>query len=404
MAGPLTARALRSPIPVSPLRLRWPVPGPITSATASAEHASTAVWTSTRRSGRRSAPPARVRSSGRVGVTAAGDTPSSSPTAPVCARWSPTSHAWTFESVSGAYRRASRPLRHDRHLVRPTRPPRGAAPRRLRRPAVGSSLRSQDTAHRERRMVTRGVAIGRGVARHGGALVPRAAGAAVRAPALASAGVAGFPDDRLGPAATGLDASRRRRLVAQSEREAAPGDAHRPCGCARRRLDDDALVRRAPKRRRPGHRAAAGRSAEPDLRDRRACVAARARPPRRPGAGRLRDTGGDATEDPLEPRHLGRPPVRRASSRRHQLPVDGPDWVTWNPVTDSVPNAPGPPVRQRAHDQRVPLGPRRLPARAPRRSSRPGRRHQLAQRRRMEQHVSHQNGLDVDVYYPRRDG
>ena len=23
-----------------------------------------------------------------------------------------------------------------------------------------------------------------------------------------------------------------------------------------------------------------------------------------------------------------------------QLPVEGPNWVTWNPVTDSVPNAP----------------------------------------------------------------
>jgi len=86
-----------------------------------------------------------------------------------------------------------------------------------------------------------------------------------------------------------------------------------------------------------------------------------------------------------------------------QLPVEGADWVTWNPVTDSVPNLPhrlygnertirtllsviG--AYRTAHSDvpRVVVGDI---------SFRDGG--------RMEEHVSHQNGLDVDVYYPRLD-
>jgi len=86
-----------------------------------------------------------------------------------------------------------------------------------------------------------------------------------------------------------------------------------------------------------------------------------------------------------------------------QLPVEGPDWVTWNPVTDSVPN-----LRHRLygneHTIRAILSVigayRTAHEDAPRVvvgdiSFRDGG--------RMEEHVSHQNGLDVDVYYPRLD-
>jgi hypothetical protein len=87
-----------------------------------------------------------------------------------------------------------------------------------------------------------------------------------------------------------------------------------------------------------------------------------------------------------------------------QLPVAGPNWVTWNPVTDSVPNAPhrlfgnertirailSVTRRYRAahpHAPRVVIGDISLRGGGP----------------MTDEHVSHQNGLDVDVYYPRLD-
>jgi hypothetical protein len=86
-----------------------------------------------------------------------------------------------------------------------------------------------------------------------------------------------------------------------------------------------------------------------------------------------------------------------------QLPVEGPDWVTWNPVTDSVPNLPR---RLYAHERTIralvsvitayraahPNAPRVVVGDI-----------SFEGGGTMEQHVSHQNGLDVDVYYPRRD-
>jgi murein endopeptidase len=86
-----------------------------------------------------------------------------------------------------------------------------------------------------------------------------------------------------------------------------------------------------------------------------------------------------------------------------QLPVEGPDWVTWNPVTDSVPNLPHR-LYGNEHTIRTILSVigayRAAHADAPLVvvgdiSFRDGG--------RMEEHVSHQNGLDVDVYYPRLD-
>jgi len=87
-----------------------------------------------------------------------------------------------------------------------------------------------------------------------------------------------------------------------------------------------------------------------------------------------------------------------------QLPVDGPDWVTWNPNTDSRPNLPG---RLYGHEHTIRTI---IAVLAAYRQTHPKAplvvvgdisfRHGGF----MDQHVSHQNGLDVDVYYPRRDG
>ena len=87
-----------------------------------------------------------------------------------------------------------------------------------------------------------------------------------------------------------------------------------------------------------------------------------------------------------------------------QLPLEGPGWVTWNPVADSVPNRPD---RLYANERTIrklltvvsayradhPAAPRIVVGDLSFRGGGP-----------MELHRSHQNGLDVDVYYPRRDG
>jgi murein endopeptidase len=87
-----------------------------------------------------------------------------------------------------------------------------------------------------------------------------------------------------------------------------------------------------------------------------------------------------------------------------QLPLEGPSWVTWNPVTDSVPNAPRrlygnehtiraivavTEAYRAAHPEaaRVVIGDISREGGGPMR----------------DEHVSHQNGLDVDVYFPRLD-
>ena len=86
-----------------------------------------------------------------------------------------------------------------------------------------------------------------------------------------------------------------------------------------------------------------------------------------------------------------------------QLPVEGPDWVTWNPVSDSVPNAP----RRLYGNERTirtivsvieayraanPRAPRVVVGDISFEDGGP-----------MDAHVSHQSGLDVDIYYPRLD-
>jgi len=87
-----------------------------------------------------------------------------------------------------------------------------------------------------------------------------------------------------------------------------------------------------------------------------------------------------------------------------QLPVEGTGWVTWNPVADQVPNRPD---RLYGNERMIrkllavvtaygagdPDVPRIVVGDLSFRAGGP-----------MELHRSHQNGLDVDVYYPRRDG
>jgi murein endopeptidase len=86
-----------------------------------------------------------------------------------------------------------------------------------------------------------------------------------------------------------------------------------------------------------------------------------------------------------------------------QLPQEGPNWVTWDPVTDSSPNLPG---RLYGNERTIraildvlsayraahPKAPRVVVGDI-----------SLRHGGRMDEHVSHQNGLDVDIYYPRLD-
>ena len=85
------------------------------------------------------------------------------------------------------------------------------------------------------------------------------------------------------------------------------------------------------------------------------------------------------------------------------LPVEGPDWITWNPVADEVPNRPH---RLYGHERTIRLI---LAVSAAYRAANPDAPRivvgdiSFRQGGPMELHRSHQNGLDVDVYYPRRD-
>ena len=86
-----------------------------------------------------------------------------------------------------------------------------------------------------------------------------------------------------------------------------------------------------------------------------------------------------------------------------QLPVEGRDWVTWNPVTDSAPNRPN---RLYGHERTIRVI---LSVIAAYRDAHPEAPRVVVgdisfpDGGRMDQHVSHQNGLDADVYYPRLD-
>jgi len=86
-----------------------------------------------------------------------------------------------------------------------------------------------------------------------------------------------------------------------------------------------------------------------------------------------------------------------------QLPVHGPDWVTWNPVTDSVPNRP-----KRLYGNEHTIHAILAVTRAYRAEHQQAPRVVIGDISRagggpLNEHASHQNGLDVDVYFPRLD-
>jgi murein endopeptidase len=86
-----------------------------------------------------------------------------------------------------------------------------------------------------------------------------------------------------------------------------------------------------------------------------------------------------------------------------QLPVEGPDWVTWNPNTDSTPNLPWRLYGNEHTIRRVLAVVTAYRAAHPEAPKVVVGDISLRHGGRMDQHVSHQNGLDVDVYYPRLD-
>jgi murein endopeptidase len=85
------------------------------------------------------------------------------------------------------------------------------------------------------------------------------------------------------------------------------------------------------------------------------------------------------------------------------FPQEGPDWVTWDPVRDRVPNRRS---RLFGTDTLVRVT---LEVVAAYRLANPGAPRVVIgdlNRRgggEIDEHASHENGLDVDVYYPRRD-
>ena len=120
-----------------------------------------------------------------------------------------------------------------------------------------------------------------------------------------------------------------------------------------------------------------------------------------------------APERPTEQRHTPKIHWRHAVSlglpysgslvRGTQLPVEGPDWVTWNPAADQIPNAP-----HRLYGNQHTISMIVRVTRAYREANPKASRVVIGDISWegggvMDEHVSHQNGLDVDVYYPRRD-
>ena len=117
--------------------------------------------------------------------------------------------------------------------------------------------------------------------------------------------------------------------------------------------------------------------------------------------------GGSATRHArgrLARLHLARPALPRAPDRRRAAAGQSPYWTTWDPALDRVPDRGYRrygsaklihlllSVTQAFHDAH-PGAPRLVIGDISRLGGGP-----------LDQHASHQNGLDVDVYYPRKDG
>ena len=222
------------------------------------------------------------------------------------------------------------------------------------------------------------------------------------APASAAGGAVALPElPRFGPAETGLDASRRRRLAARAARRRKR--ATRAVPAVALVVGSATMLPNAALRHRSGTEFAGPvpedppslTLSEPFGFDFRLAETEPAEPAATRAAKPVRVQWHHATSVGLQ--YAGR------LVDGTQLPVEGPDWVTWNPVTDSSPNLPG---RLYGHERMIRAI---LSVVAGYREA-----HPHAQRvvvgdisfrdgGRMDQHVSHQNGLDVDVYYPRLD-
>jgi|SRR5688572_6995225 hypothetical protein len=214
---------------------------------------------------------------------------------------------------------------------------------------------------------------------------------------LAPAGALVLPDlPRFGPAETGLDASRRRRLARETARKRRL--ATRTVPAVALVVGSATMLPIGLLRHRGGVQEGAPLLSDPPSLTFRAGDFRFQLPEKEPVAR--------APEPPrVEWRHatsLGLQYGGRLIDGT-QLPLEGPDWVTWNPATDSSPNLPR---RLYGHERTIRAilsvlaGHRAAHPDAPRvvvgdisfRDGGP-----------MDQHVSHQNGLDVDVYYPRLD-
>jgi Penicillin-insensitive murein endopeptidase len=217
----------------------------------------------------------------------------------------------------------------------------------------------------------------------------------------APAGAAALPElPRFGPAETGLDASRRRRLQAQSARRRKL--ATRTVPAVALVVGSATMLPIAALRHRSGVQDAVPLLEDPpSLTFRVDDFQFRLPEKQEP------EPAVQAPEAPrIEWRHatsLGLQYAGRLVDGT-QLPVEGPNWVTWNPSTDSSPNLPG---RLYGHERTVRAV---LSVLAGYRDAHPEASRVVVgdisfrDGGRMDQHVSHQNGLDVDVYYPRLDG
>lgn len=229
-----------------------------------------------------------------------------------------------------------------------------------------------------------------------------------REPALAHADGMALPElPRLTPAESGLDASRRRRLQAQAERRRRL--ATRTVPAVALVLGSATMLPIAALRQR-----GAAEDVAPLLEDPPSLTLTRTlggelgfRLPKRETQARARERGkaAEKREVHIEWHHATSVGLQYAGRLENgtQLPLEGPDWVTWNPVTDSSPNLP---YRLYGHERTIralvsilaayrkdhPHAPKVVIGDISFRHGGP-----------MDEHLSHQNGLDVDLYYPRLD-
>jgi hypothetical protein len=216
-------------------------------------------------------------------------------------------------------------------------------------------------------------------------------------PALAFEG-APFP-----PVETGLEASRRRRLEARTARKRRL--ATRTVPAAALVLGSTTMLSVSALRQ--------GGAANVPLREDPPSLTVRLDPVPAP----IRGPVAPAPSQPVRPPEPAYEPIRwneatsfgvpHAGRLVHgtRLPLEGPDWVTWSPVTDISPNRP---ERLYGHERVIR---RVVSVLAAHRAAFPERASRvvvgdisLRNGGPMNEHVSHQNGLDVDVYYPRLDG